>query len=289
MRRLLFPVLVFCLCIPSFLAADSSVDYVEGSLERYDGGDWIEIYIGDEFEDDARLRLSGEGYAELLIGDALVSLTKDGTYEVSDLVRNSSTVSSRGLDLMKKLTLSTEHEKWQHEATMGVRGAEASSIDDTGMEDAFTYLEAGMESMDAGRYDEALVNFEEGWEYFEDYNCLLFTALCHELMGKKRSYMRSLSEVDADMLEPEYRSLYMVRMGGMLIRSLDYDGAVDLLGWEDLDGYSEDEQQQILYLLGTAHLGSGSDGSARRAFEKAVDLAPGSEMGRRAAEALSSL
>jgi tetratricopeptide (TPR) repeat protein len=157
------------------------------------------------------------------------------------------------------------------------------------MEDAFTYLEAGMESMDAGRYDEALISFEEGWEYFEDFNCLLFTALCYEITGQKRSYLRSLKDVDADMLEPEYRSLYMVRMGGMLIRSLDYDGAVDLLGWEELDDYSDEEQQQILYLLGTAHLGSGSDTSARKAFEQAVDLGPSSELGRRAAEALSSL
>ena len=289
MRKVLFPVLIAVLCFPLSLFADSSVDYVEGYLEIYVSGSWEELYIGDEFGNNDRLRLSDEGYAELLIGDALVSLTKDGVYEVADLRRNSSSVSSGGLDLMKKLTLSTEHEKWQHEATMGVRGAEASAGGDTGMEDAYTYLDAGMKSMDAGNYDEALVNFEEGWEYFEDFNCLLFSAICHEITGQKRSFMRSLNDVDPDGLEPEYRPLYMVRMGAMLIRSLDYAGAVDLLGWEELDDYDQDDQQQILYLLGTAHMGNGSDSNARKAFEKVVDLSPSTEVGQKAAEALSSL
>ncbi len=288
MKKSLILIIAVFFTLPLFISAQNSVDYLEGRLESYYGGRWQELYIGDEFGNDARLRLSDEGYAELLVGDALVSLTQDGSYEVNQLVQGSSSVGARGLDIMKKLTLSTEHEKWQHEATMGVRGAEAITSDVTGMEDAFTYLEAGMKSMDAGSYDEALINFEEGWEYFEDYNCLLFTALCYEILGQKRSYLRNLKDVDAEMLEPEYRGIYMVRMAEMMIRSLDYEGAVDLLGWEELDPYSEEEQQQILYLLGAAHLGIGSDGNARKAFQEAVDMSPSSEMGRRAAEALST-
>lgn len=290
MKRINLLILIVLLCMPVMLSADDTyIDYLEGVLEVQIGGSWQEIGIGDEVAANAKLRLSDDGYAELLVADALVSLTRDGIYNVQDLVRGTSSVQTAGLDLKKKITLNTGHEKWQHEATMGVRGAEATTADGTGMEDAFTYLDAGMESMAEGDYEEALINFEEGWDFFEDQNCLLFTAISYEQLGQKRSYVKMLQEVEPDYLETEYQGIYAVRMGDLLIRSLDYDEAVSILGSVESGSLSTEEAQQVQYLLGTAFLGNGDNQKAKSAFQKARSLAPSSELGRQAAETLSSL
>ena len=103
-------------------ADDNSLDYLEGYLEFQSGSGWEELYIGDAIASDALLRLSDNGYAEILIGDAVVTLIKDGSYRMADLISDVAGISNSTIDLKKKLTLSTDFEKWQQEATMGVRG-----------------------------------------------------------------------------------------------------------------------------------------------------------------------
>ncbi|MDA3956842.1 hypothetical protein [Oceanispirochaeta sp.] len=289
-RTILFIIIAF-LFLPVFIFADTSVDYLEGILEVQKSGSWQEVGIGDELSDSATLKLSGDGYAELLVGNSIVSLSRDGTYEVRELMRGSASVAATSLDLKKKLTLSTGNEKWQHEATMGVRGAEASVSDSTGMEDAFTYLYAGMKLLDQDDYEEALINFEEGWEFFEDQNCLFFSAICYDALGQKRDYARSLQDVEIDSLEKEFQGAYVIRMSDLLIRSLSYDDAVKLIkGFESSNAsLSSDEEQQIQFLKGTAYLGSGSKQNAKSAYQKAKDLAPSTPVGQQASQALSSL
>lgn len=270
-------------------AQELSVDYLEGGLEIETSGSWHELYIGDAVPGDGRLRLSDNGYAELLVGDALVSLSRDGEYNVRDLVKGSTTLQSGNTSLKQKLTLNTGFDKWKQEATMGVRGAEAAVSTGTGMEDAYTYLEAGMESMGDGDYTEALVSFEEGWEFFEDYNCLFFAALCYEELGSKRDFVKSLQQVEPSDLDSEFAGNYALKMGELLIRSLEYNEALNVL--DNLYGadLNREEEQLLQFLKGNAWLGSGRPENARSSFQKARDLLPSSELGIQAAEALSSL
>jgi len=151
------------------------------------------------------------------------------------------------------------------------------------------YKQLGNIYSQKGDYEEALINFEEGWDFFEDQNCLLFTAISYEQLGQKRSYVKMLQEVEPDYLETEYQGIYAVRMGDLLIRSLDYDEAVSILGSVESGSLSTEEAQQVQYLLGTAFLGNGDNQKAKSAFQKARSLAPSSELGRQAAETLSSL
>jgi len=271
---------------------ETSVDYLEGILEVQSTGGWEEIGIGDTIEPDAKVRLSDDGYAELLVGDALVTLSRDGLYEVEQLIGGVAGLSGSNLNLKQKITMSTGHDKWQHEATMGVRGAEQTRSDNgTGMEDAFTYLDAGMEALSEEDYEEALVNFDEGWEFFEDANCLFFSAVCYEALGERRSYARSLMEVEGDELEPDFQAAFVIRKSDLLMRSLEYGEAVTLL--EDfLKGSSDasvEEKQQARYLLGTGYLGLDRSSKAAGEFRKARDLSPSSDIGKQADQALKSL
>jgi tetratricopeptide (TPR) repeat protein len=286
---LLLSIAFLCLSYTTF--AETSVDYLEGILEVQNAGGWEEVWIGDDISDTARLKLSEDGYAELLIGDSVVSLTRDGTYEVKELMKGSASVATTSLDLKKKLTLSSGNEKWQHEATMGVRGAQASVSDSTGMEDAFTYLNAGLDSLNQGDFDEALINFEEGWDFFEDQNCLFFSAVCYDALGQKRSYARSLQDIEMKDLEMEFQGAYVIRMSDLFIRSLAYTDALNLIhGFEGQEeSLNADEKQQILFLKGTAYLGSGQKQDAKTAFQEAQNLIPSSSVGQQAAQALSSL
>ena len=274
------------------LSAENSLDYLEGFLEMQDSSGWTELYIGDEIPSNAVLRLTDNGYAEILVGEAIVSLINDGNYDMQELVSSVSGIGSSSMDLKKKLTMNTDYEKWQQEATMGVRGAEQSTFDmSTGMEDAFTYLNAGLELLMDGEYKDALVNFEEGWEFFEDDNCLLFAAVCYEALGQKRDYARSLQNVTGEYLDAEFKATYAIRKSDLLMRSLSYQEAVDLLK-DFIDGSydaSDDEVQKIHYLLGKGYLGLGNKPSARSEFETSRKLGPGTDVGKLAKDALTSL
>ena len=270
-------------------ADDNTLDYLEGFLEVKGSAAWEEISIGEEISPEAFLRLSDNGYAEILIGDVLVTLIQDGEYYMKELTRGISSVSSGSLDLKKKLTLNSDYQKWRQEATMGVRGAEQSSMDfNTGMEDAITYLNAGLELLAEEDYKNALVNFEEGWEFFEDDNCLFFSAVCYEELGQKRSYVRTLQSVTPDYLDEEYKAAHAIRMGDLLISSLAFEDAVAMLeGFtgSDLDRDGE-EEQKIHYLLGRGYWGLNRTRLAKNQFSAARDMNPSSEVGRMASDAL---
>jgi tetratricopeptide (TPR) repeat protein len=292
MKRTAIMIIIAFLVFPVLATAgDAYVDYLEGVLEVQISGNWQEVGIGDEISSNAKLKLSDEGYAELLVGDSIVSLSRDGTYNVNELIKGSASVANTSLDLKKKITLSSGYEKWQQEATMGVRGAEATVSDSAGMEDAYTYLEAGLKSLDESDYEEALINFEEGWDYFEDQNCLFFAAVCYDALGQKRAYTKSLQEIQLKSLEPGFQSAYVIRMSDLLIRSLAYKEAVDMISsFESKSAaLTKEEAQQIQFLKGTAFLGSGNKQNARSAFKQAQDIAPSTPLGEQASKALSSL
>jgi len=292
MKRAMLLIVAVFLGFPLVVSADETyIDYLEGVLEVQDSGGWQEVGIGDEVPDNATLRLSDNGYAELLVGDSMVSLSRDGNYNVGELIKGSASVANTTLDLKKKITLSSGYEKWHQEATMGVRGAEAQVSDSTGMEDAYTYLDAGMKSLDKGDYKEALINFEDGWDFFEDQNCLFFSAVCYDALGQKGSYAKSLQKVSMGDLESGFKGAYVIRMSDLLIRSLSYKDALKLITRLDNGSasLSNDEEQQIEFLKGTAYLGSGNKQNAKGAFQKAHDLAPTTAVGEKASQALSSL
>ena len=270
-------------------AEENTLDYLEGFLEVKGSTGWEEVYIGETLPSDAYLRLSDNGYAEILMGDVMVTLIQDGEYYMKELVRGITTVSSGSIDLKKKLTLNSDYEKWQQEATMGVRGAEQSSMDfNTGMEDATTYLNAGLELLVQEDYKNALVNFEEGWEFFEDANSLFFSAVCYEALGQKRSYVRTLQSVISEDLDEEYKASYAIRLSDLLISSLAFDEAVSLLEKYTIPGKGlmGEEGQKIHYLLGRGYWGLNKTGQAESQFSMARNLDPSSEVGRMAADAL---
>ncbi len=273
-------------------ADDNSLDYLEGYLEFQSGSGWEELYIGDAIASDALLRLSDNGYAEILIGDAVVTLIKDGSYRMADLISDVAGISNSTIDLKKKLTLSTDFEKWQQEATMGVRGAEQSADDlGTGMEDAYTYLNAGLELLAEEKYNDALVNFEEGWEFFEDDNCLFFSAVCYEALGQKRAYASSIQDVTVDYLDEEFVAAFIIRKGDLLMRSLSFEEAVSVLENFNKNSFDSttEEDQKIHYLLGKSYLGLNKSSMARKEFNTSRELDPNSEVGRMAADALNNL
>ncbi|MDC7240480.1 MAG: hypothetical protein PQJ50_08990, partial [Spirochaetales bacterium] len=80
-----------------------------------------------------------------------------------------------------------------------------------------------------------------------------------------------------------------LKMGELLIRSLEYNEALNVL--DNLYGadLNREEEQLLQFLKGNAWLGSGRPENARSSFQKARDLLPSSELGIQAAEALSSL
>jgi tetratricopeptide (TPR) repeat protein len=286
-------ILAGLLCFVAFsIYSENTLDYLEGYLEVQKTSGWDELDMGDAIPSSALLRLSDNGYAEILVSDAVVTLIKDGNYNMQELVSSVSGISSSSMDLKKKLTFDTEFERWQQEATMGVRGAEQTAGNENfGMEDAYTYLNAGLELLMEEDYNSALANFEEGWEFFEDDNCLFFSAVCYDALGQKRAYVQNLRNVTGSALDEEFIASYTIRMSDLLLSSLAYGDAVELLESLSMGNgdFTSEEMQNVRFLLGRGYLGLDQKQQAVKEFNAARDMDPSSEVGQSAADALSSL
>ncbi|MDA3808827.1 MAG: hypothetical protein PF518_00720 [Spirochaetaceae bacterium] len=79
-------ILLFISGIFSIYSRDLYIDYLDGYLEIKSGNKWDPIDIGDVVSDSDVIRLSDQGYVELLYEDIKITLDKDGTYEALNLI-----------------------------------------------------------------------------------------------------------------------------------------------------------------------------------------------------------
>lgn len=285
-------ILIALIAFPIYLAADSPfVDYLDGYLDVKVGNGWEPLSIGDEISADDVLRLSDNGYAEILNGSTKITLDRDGLYNAYDLMshtNNASVWSIKGSAITK--IFKTSEQDNRSSAVMGVRGDPQDEEEIVWVDDDVEFLEEGKKLYGQGKYDEALLSLEEGAEWYgTNFDEISFyKALCEYELGDPKAMRMTLDEMDPDP-SASFFGDYVLFKGNVLIESRNYEKAIELFESYLDDSDDQSLEQDITFLSAFCLVELNKIDDARRKLSEVVELNRYSETGKQAASILKDM
>lgn len=275
----------------SVVATDLYVDYLDGYLDVKSGNSWDPIDIGDVISENAIIKLSDNGYAELLFGDVKITLDRDGTFEASYLVGQIAKASKWGIkgSAFAKIFKDSEHDT-QQSAVMGVRGDPQDEEKITWVDDDIEFLEEGKALYHKGDFKNAHLILEEGAEWYgTNYDEILFyKSLCEYETGQLRQMRDTLFEMDPDS-DDEFFGDYVLLLGNLLIESQNYIDGLELFDRYLSDSVSGETEQLVYLMSAFCSIELDELGFAERKLKNVISIDPNSESGVKAAQILNSL
>lgn len=260
--------------------------YVDGVLEVRDGNSWVDLFIGDGLEPSDQIRLEADSYAELTTGQTTVKLSRNGTYEVSDLIEGTGRTESAGiaglvLNRIGRLT-GREDEQQEQTAAGGARASEAVNQNAptwAGGESVDELIEEGVTLLNEGAHQDAYYVFQEAYDYAitdaEYAKALFYYGYASTLVGKSAQAFDLLEEIEPDP-QTDYFASHVLALGQLLVESFAYQEAIDYLEMlEDAEQQESEDVQSAQLLMGIAYDGLGMAEEARSYLRRARATAPG--------------
>ncbi len=288
MKNTLFLIsLIGLLALPGAMwAQDLEVDFVDGTVEVRDGGDWEEIFIGDTVGRQSVMRVGDGAIIELSGAQMRITVSNAGTYKLSDLLAGTSSGSSKNLQSFLRNSLSLVMEKSTAGTSSAVMGARAA---DLSKEEKFEWIDEdeeilaeGRALIEEGRYDEAAEFFEEELDYAEDYvagHYLFYLGYAHAMLGKRGLALKELGSIDPDPSE-EYFDDWSLTFGQLLYESLAFEGSLAVFK-AYLEHFPEGKNAQEAHAFsGLCFQQLGDNDAAAGSFKRAVALDPDSDIGK---------
>jgi outer membrane protein assembly factor BamD (BamD/ComL family) len=270
------------------------VDYVFGTVDAQAGHGWQPAEIGTVVSEENLLRIGHGSVAELSAGSVRITLGEPGTYFISELMKNSRQVSSWGIVQMVRGKIRNLF-RGQPETESTAMGVRAEKIeDDPGfewMDEEEDAVEEGKSLLEAGHYEQAVGYFEEALELADVQSrslYLFYIGYAYAMAGKSGLAMRYLNETDPSQLMSHYGD-YVLLKGQLLLEGQSYRAALDLFD-PFLARFPDHENTQSVYFLSafcSNQLGLRPEAAAK--LQKAYDLDPSSDTGRKAKATLDSL
>jgi tetratricopeptide (TPR) repeat protein len=274
------------------------VEYLEGTLEIKKGKSWIELFTDDMINADAVIRLSPKSLVELTGENTSITLMKEGVYQLADLIKETETMDSYGLDNMISMKLKTivEETGAGQESNMGIRAKEVEDyIGDKIIEDLYKLADAELKK---GSYDNAIRLFTNAIEAAETTDPWApsiqmfhyYIGYCYFQKGEETKALSRLMNIDVDNDAPYYTD-YVLLYGKLLMKSFAYDDALVLFN-KFLSGKKSEESpvlQDIYYLISLCHINLDTEADALTYLKKAKKLDPSSEVGKKAEDIIKIL
>jgi len=297
---LVFILFLLVLTGVSAYSSDLYIDYLDGFLDIKTPGGWEELFIGDEIPSGSIIKLDMDSVAELSSGSSVVTLSKEGTYRIDDLLNESNKMSSAGFGNLiagKLENMVRESDMQEASAVGGVRAAEVDTGDDLEWISSETeeLLETGKNLLSQEKYEEALGVFREALDFSdfdEESEVYFYLGLTYDLMGKPGRAISNLNSAELDSSTDFYHDLAILK-GKLLVQTFDYEGA---LSW--LDDYisanknnmsAEDQVQTARYLSAFAYSGLGEVSKAKETLQETIRTKPNSDTAEAAKSFLNKL
>ncbi|MBN2531746.1 MAG: tetratricopeptide repeat protein [Spirochaetales bacterium] len=297
--RILFSIIILILFNCSLWAEKLQVEYLEGILEAKTGKNWVKLYTDDWVDTGTLVRLSRDSLVELNSGDIRITLVKPGVYDLADILKQTQSADTYGLDSMISMKLKTmisEASEEGQESNMGVRANEASNnFDDDVTAELF---ELANEEMKKGNYDKAIRLFHNAVDAAAtmdpDADSIhmfhYYIGYCYYQKGEDTKALSFLMKIDVDDEIPYY-SDYVLLYGKLLMKSFAYNDAVTLFK-EYLTKNKNDNTlilQDVYYLISVCYIYLDTIPEALIHLKKVESLDPGSEVGKKAREIIKKL
>ena len=286
MKRIFILVTIALLVSTGLVAQEIVVGYVDGVLEVRDGNSWVDLFIGDGLEPSDQIRLEADSYAELTTGQTTVKLSRNGTYEVSDLIEGTGRTESAGiaglvLNRIGRLT-GREEEQQEQTAAGGARASEAVNQNAptwAGGESVDELIEEGVTLLNEGAHQDAYYVFQEAYDYAitdaEYAKALFYYGYASTLVGKSAQAFDLLEEIEPDP-QTDYFASHVLALGQLLVESFAYQEAIGYLEMlEDAEEQESEDVQSAQLLMGIAYDGLGMAEEARSYLRRARATAPG--------------
>ncbi len=290
-KHLFSIIFIILVSFTNIMARDLYVDYLDGYLDVKSGNSWNPIDIGDVISENDIIKLSDNGYAELLFENTKITLDKDGTYEASYLIGQITKADTWGIkgSAFAKLFNDDKFESRQS-AVMGVRGDPQDEEEITWVDDDVEFLEEGKSLYMDGEFEDGLAILEEGSEWFgSNYDEIMFyKALCEYETGRNKEMRASISEMDPES-DVEYYGDYVLLKGNLLIESQDYLKAEELFDRYLSDSESRGAEQMVYLMSAFCSIELNQMDLAEYKLKKAISNDPSSEIGIKASQVLGSL
>lgn len=275
-------------------SADLTVEYVEGYLDLRNEAEWDELFIGDTIQDDATIRLDEDSVAELSGRGIKLTLTKPGTYAISELIEATNRQKSVGLASLigGKIKTILEEPKQTQTAVMGVRGAKSEDELEWMSGDTAELLITGKDHLTNGEFVDAIEVLEEAYDFAdetEEPEVLFYLSYANALNGDLREALTNLSDVEPDSSEEFFADLIVLK-GQLLAQTFAYKEALSWISAYATDFRNDDATYQTLLLLqGISYQGLDDVQNAKDVLNKAVEVNSSSDIGKAAAGVLQQL
>jgi len=279
--------IIFILSILPAFALEFEVSYLEGILELKENNKWIELEEGDVIKDTQVVKLSDNGFVELISDEMDLTFSKDGVYPMSKIVADKKEVFSWGMGdiLLAKLNQIVSEEDLRSESVMGVRANKKEKEELEWIDESEQLLEEGIICLKEGEYNNAIEKFIEGAysaiDVLEEEEYLFYQAVVYEKMNKKGKALKILLEIKPDN-KAEFYQDYVLIKGHLLIENLAFTDALILFD-EYLDISENKEMKQLVKILSFyCYKGLNNVNAAIKSLDSAYKIDPKSDYGIKA-------
>ena len=278
-------------------AMDFIVRYSEGTVEMQRQNAWVPLLMGDLVPDDAVMRLSQGGYAELGDGRTVLRLAQPGVFRMSDLLGGRRAASSPTVTSMiqGRVARLSEQPRALVPVVGGVRSTEAprqGGIEWIGGESVPELIVEGREALIAGDLDSAFDLFDEAMRYAtdeEEAEVTFYMGYTLALSGEPRGALTWLQKHAPNPEHSWYHEHTLALAQVQLDLSITRDTVALLSDYAAAPQADREALPSVYLLLGLAHRMGGETTAARRVLERVRTLAPGSDLAAAAAGILAEL
>ncbi len=265
------------------------VSYADGTVELLLKGQktWTVLDIGAQVPRDAQVRVSDNGTLEMLAGKTRISIIKNGTYLVADLIKTVGGSSSTGLgaSVAQKLHgLTTEREK--QGTAGGVRGAAVGSSELVWVDESTEIATEVRDLFAKGMYPDAVPILTEAIEAAytpeekDEFSFLLASAYSGN--GETARAWHTLSPVKLDPATTYYQDMLVLK-GQLQADAQQYGDALATLK-PLLDPLAKNEYGQTACLVAYyCYKGLDQPGPAADVLKRGVAIDPSTETAKQLA------
>lgn len=292
MTRKIILTIVFLSITIAFAAAQAlTVTYLDGTVEIQTAKGWKALDVGSAVQPDAHIRVSDGGTVELARGAQHISIIKDGSYTVSDLLKSSAKPgeSGVGVSLAKKLRSVASGNGQSSTTVGGVRGAAQGDKTQglTWMGDDDETSTKVRSLLDKNRYKEAEAEIKQALSDTQDdmkkndLSFLLASAYYGEGENAQAYHtLVALKDNSASMYYPDS----VVLKAQILLDNQAYADSAALLK-DFLAANPDNQYAQVCYLLSAySYKGLGDKQSEKDALDKGLALDPQSDTAKQIAK-----
>ncbi len=283
-RRIILTIAFLSITIGFAAAQALTVTYLDGTVEVQTAKGWKALDVGSAVPVDARIRVSDGGTVEMARGAQHISIIKDGSYAVADLLKGSTRPgqSGVGVSLAWKLRSVATGNGQSNSTVGGVRGA-AQGDNTQGLtwmgddDETSTKVRA---LMDKNRYKEAETEIKQALSDTKDdmkkndLSFLLASAYYGEGDGAQAYHtLLGIKDSSSSMYYPDS----VILKAQILIDNQSYADSASVL--KDFLAANPDSQYaQVCYLLSAySYKGLGDKQSEKDALDRGYALDPQSD------------